>query len=175
MFVRQLIGRQAGEIIEMRADAAQACLAQGSAATVTDEELAAAGIAKPPTPIDTAPAMTAGYEAHSRPDGLGYDVFRSPVTRGERNEITSESLNSAPLPNLVAARDFAADHAAAATSESKRALEESLGLPEDWRVSKADDMKALAVQAGADPAPTTKADALAFLEAKIAAASAPQA
>ena len=166
MFVRQLIGRQAGEIIEMRADAAQACLAQGSAAPVTDEEMAAAGIAKPPPAADTVPTLPEGYEALARPDGLGFDVYRTPVMRGEKGAITSESLNPAPLPNMIAVRDFIA---AIATPNTPPSTQDAgnVAIPEDWQSLSATDLKALAKALGADPAPSTKADASAFIEKAI--------
>ncbi len=167
MFVRQLIGRQAGEIIEMRADAAQACLAQGSAAPVTDEEMAAAGMAKPQPEDDVAPGLPDGYEALRRSDGLGFDVYRAPVLRSDDNVITSDSLNVAPLPNMIAVRDFVAENGGTAPGGAP-ADSGNVAIPEDWQSLDAAGMKSLAGALGAVPAPSTKAAAVAFIEAVIA-------
>lgn len=164
MFVRQLIGRQAGQIIEMPYHAAEACLAQGSAERVTDAEILAAGLT-PEAPVPVAElsiTLPDGFEAHARPDGLGFDLYRSPVTRDDKGEITSEPLNAAPLHNLIAARD------AAVQLVEPPAPAGPVDIPEGWEDLKAEPMKALAVALGADPEPTTKAEAVAFIEAEIA-------
>lgn len=184
MFVRQMIGRHAGEIVEMRADAAQACLSQGSAAAVTDEEMTAAGLALPALPApDTVPVLPAGYEFHPRQDSLGFDVFRSPVERGEGNAIISEPLNVAPLHNLAALRDYVAALVAAkhdgANAAMKAQAEDALiaralaerGVPENWRRMSAADLKALAVSLGVDPAPGTKDEAWTAVAAIVEAVS----
>lgn len=111
MFVRQKIGPQAGEIIEMPYLAAQNCLSVGSADPVTDEEVAAAGL----KPAD----ITAPAKAETIPPGYrvdlcvdldddeneftpgGYDVFDAGGVR-----LTADI----DIPNLVAARSFAWDH-----------------------------------------------------------------
>lgn len=167
MFVRQLIGRTAGTIIEMPYSAAEACLANGTVALVTDEEIRQAGFSPPePPPRAVVPLVPHGYEAHSRIDGQGYDLFRQPVNRNERGDITDEPVNPTPLHNLAALRDFITQvvEAPARVDPPCPVVE----IPDGWVELKADDMKALAVSLGADPAPATKADAAAFIEAEIA-------
>lgn len=111
MFVRQKIGPQAGEIIEMPYLAAQNCLDVGSAEAVTDEEITAAGL-KPAdiTPPAKAETIPPGYRVDLCVDlddddneftPGGYDVFDAGGVR-----LTAD----VDIPNLVAARSFAWDH-----------------------------------------------------------------
>lgn len=166
MFVRQLIGRTAGTIVEMPYSAAEACLANGTVARVTDEEIRQAGLTPPePPPQVAVPVVPPGYEAHSRIDGQGYDLFRQPVTRNERGDIIDEAVNPTPLHNLAALRDFIAQVVEAPSHQDRT---QPVEIPEGWADLKAEDMKALAASLGADPAPATKADAAAFIDAEVA-------
>lgn len=165
MFVRQLIGRQAGQIIEMPFSAAEACLSNGTVQRVTEAEIIAAGHTPPQQPPAPEPAVVPdGYEALTRIDGQGYDVFKRPVTRNERGDVTDEALNPAPLHNLAALRDFVTQVLEAPPPPHVSPVT----IPEGWQDLKADEMKALAVSLGADPAPSTKADAIAAIDAEIA-------
>lgn len=98
MFVRQLIGREAGNIINMPYDAAQSCLAMGTVAAVTDEEVAAAGLESPEPVVANRPdELPRGFRVEVIPGG-GFDLFDP----GGVN--ISKDVD---LPNLVAARDLA--------------------------------------------------------------------
>lgn len=111
MFVRQKIGPQAGEIIEMPYLAAQNCLAVGTADPVTDEEIAEAGLAPAVvTPPNKAETLPPGYRVDLCVDlddddneftPGGYDVFDA---GGVRLTATTD------IPNQAAARSFAWDH-----------------------------------------------------------------
>ncbi len=169
MFVRQLIGRQAGEIVEMPYHAAEACLSNGTVQRVTDAEIVAAGMTPPePPPVEAAPMVPHGYEAISRLDDQGYDLFRQPVTRNERGDVTDEPVNEKPLHNLAALRDFITQ----VVEAPKPADPQPADIPEGWQDLNAADMKALAVALGADPAPATKADATAFVQSVVDARAA---
>lgn len=98
MFVRQLIGREAGNIINMPYDAAQSCLAMGTVAAVTDEEIADAGLQAPEPVVANRPdELPRGFRVEVIPSG-GYDLFDP----GGVN--ISKDVD---LPNLIAARDLA--------------------------------------------------------------------
>lgn len=111
MFVRQKIGPQAGEIIEMPFLAAQNCVAVGTAESVTDEEIAEAGLAEAVvTPPNKAETIPPGYRIDLCVDidddeneftPGGYDVFDA---GGVRLTATVD------IPNQTAARSFAWDH-----------------------------------------------------------------
>ena len=111
MFVRQLIGPQAGEIIEMPHLAAQNCLSNGTVQEATDEEISAAGLkAAEVTPPAKAESLPPGYrveefiavdEADEKFTPGGYDVFDAGGVM-----LTAEH----DIPNLAAARSFAWDH-----------------------------------------------------------------
>lgn len=98
MFVRQLIGREAGNIINMPYDAAQSCLAMGTVEAVTDEEIAAAGLEAPEPVVANRPdELPRGFRVEAIPGG-GYDLFDP----GGVN--ISKDVD---LPNLIAARELA--------------------------------------------------------------------
>ncbi|RUM06812.1 Rho termination factor N-terminal domain-containing protein [Rhizobium chutanense] len=113
MFVRQLIGREAGNIINMPYDAAQSCLAMGTVEAVTDEEIEAAGLEPAEPAVANRPdELPRGFRVEAIAGG-GYDLF-DPGGVNVSKEVD--------LPNLVAARDLAwsilhpADQAAPDTS-----------------------------------------------------------
>jgi len=171
MFVRQLIGQQAGQIIEMPYHVVQACLSNGTVQSVTDAEVVEAGLTPPePPPVEAAPLVPHGYEAISRLDGQGYDLFKQPVLRNERGDVISEAVNEKPLHNLAALRDYVAQVLERPAEPPKDPAD--VVIPEGWQNLRADEMKALAAALGADPAPATKADALAFIEGVEAARAA---
>jgi hypothetical protein len=97
MFVRQLIGREAGNIIDMPYSAAQSCLAMGTVASVTDDEIAAAGLETEPVTANLPDEFPRGFRVEALPEG-GFDLF-DPGGVNISEEVT--------LPNLVAARDYA--------------------------------------------------------------------
>jgi hypothetical protein len=103
MFVRQLIGREAGTIQDQPYHAATSNLAAGTVERVTDAELAAAGLSTAPGPSDSAPeAFPKGYLGKAD-EVSGFNVFGP----------NGSQLNERPFPNLAAARSYAqADFAA---------------------------------------------------------------
>ncbi|ARM12127.1 MULTISPECIES: Rho termination factor N-terminal domain-containing protein [Rhizobium] len=148
MFVRQLIGREAGNIIYMPYDAAQSCLAMGTVAAVTDEEIADAGLEAPePVVANRADELPRGFRVEAIPGG-GFDLFDP----GGVN--ISKDVD---LPNLVAARDLAWSVVhPAETAPDTAALEE---------LNKADLLK-IAEGASVDiPSGAKKADIIAALVA----------
>jgi hypothetical protein len=100
MFVRQLIGREAGTIQDQPFHAATSNLAAGTVERVTDAELAAAGLSTAPGPSDSAPeAFPNGYLGKAD-EVSGFNVFGT----------DGGQLNEQPFPNLAAARSFAQAH-----------------------------------------------------------------
>lgn len=97
MFVRQLIGREAGNIINLPFTAAQSCLAMGTAGEVTDEEIAAAGLEPEPVVVNRPDELPHGFRVETIPGG-GFDLYDP----GGVN--ISKDVD---LPNLIAARDLA--------------------------------------------------------------------
>lgn len=108
-FVRQLIGRQAGQIVEMPFHVMQACLATGTAAAVTEDEMREAGIA-PPRVSDVEPdTFPDGYAAVPDEGGAGFNVT------GPDGALIREM----PFRNLAEARAAAVEHAGAAPAEAE--------------------------------------------------------
>ena len=100
MFVRLLIGKAAGSVVDMPYHAATAGFAAGTCRAVTDLELRESGT-DPGAASDRAPeAVPLGYRIMPDEAGGGYDLF-SPI--GER-------VNLAPIRNLAAARSIAENH-----------------------------------------------------------------
>lgn len=76
MFVKQLIGRQAGEIVEMEFAEAKVCLDAGTAQRVSDEEIEAASHQPAASRVNhTDEQLLAGYRIDPAPDNSGYDAF----------------------------------------------------------------------------------------------------
>lgn len=149
MFVRQLIGREAGTIIELPYHAATASLGMGTCAAVTDDEIAEAGL----TPARTYSAirpdeMPQGYRAISG-EGGGFDVI----------DAGGVVVNQEFIPNLPAARSFAL---ALAGHETPAADEEEPELVLE-KMTRA-ELDALAAERGIDISEAkNKADVIAAL------------
>ena len=106
MFVRQLIGREAGTIQDQPYHAATSNIAAGTAEAVTDEELARVGLTRNPGAGVAAPeVLPEGYAAKAD-EVSGFIVF----------DPDGVALNEQPFPNMAAARSFAHEHAAAAAA-----------------------------------------------------------
>ena len=100
MFVRLLIGKAAGSVVDMPYHAATAGFAAGTCRAVTDLELRESGT-DPGAASDIAPeTVPLGYRVMPDEAGGGYDLF-SP---------TGERVNLAPIRNLAAARSIAENH-----------------------------------------------------------------
>lgn len=114
MYVRTLVGRSAGDIIDLPVHAATSGMSMGTCAAVTDEEMAAVGI----TPVRGAAESVAeefpdGYTA--TPHEAGGYALTGP---------DGEPVSVAPIPNLAAARSAANAHvldAAKAEAEAAKA------------------------------------------------------
>lgn len=123
MFVRQQIGPQAGQIIEMPYLAAQNCLSCGSAVAVTDEEIAEAGL----VPADLPPAvkpdeMPPGYRVEES-TFEGEDGEEEAVQRGGYDVLDPAGViltRDVFVPNLIEARRIAQDHYAADLEAAKQ-------------------------------------------------------
>lgn len=135
MFVKQLIGRLAGTVVDMPYAAATSNIAAGTCVLATDEEVAAAGLTSAPI-ADPAPAeaLPIGYRIEPAEVG-GFDVYDPGGVR----------LNQMPHPNVPAARSAAADHAAGTVTVVAQvaidALDEDEGgeivLPDGYRLEPA--------------------------------------
>lgn len=162
MFVRQLIGRQAGEIVEMPYHAGTSCIAMGTAGSVTDEEVAAAGLAPAPGPTQaSAEGLPPGYRV-TQTDGV-YDLFVG-------DDADGVALNEIPLRNMVEARSVAESHRrkvedAAAADLARLRERDATPIPDGWRDLAAPEMKALGAKF-ADGI-VNKADAVAAIELEI--------
>lgn len=122
MFVRTLIGRAAGSIIEMPYHAATACFAVGTAERVTDEEIAAAGLIQDTRPVVDPEQFPDGYRAEPEEWGGFYVLDPGGVT-----------LNERPFPNLAAARSFAHEHANPPPTPERELTDEEKALLENTR------------------------------------------
>ncbi|GLK67013.1 hypothetical protein [Hansschlegelia plantiphila] len=101
MFVRQLIGRQSGAILDMPYEAATSNIAAGTCAPVTDHELREAGVA-PEGGLEAArpEGIPSGFRIEPTEDG-GFDVYEAGGIR----------INDQPFPNIPAARSAVLDYA----------------------------------------------------------------
>ena len=156
-WVRQLIGRQRDEIVQMQHHEAEACLANGTVTTVTEDELLAAGIPSRQTGNGEVAKEEPppGYRIDIAPEGEGYDVF-GPDQR--------ERLNVELMPNKAAARVFAHEHADKIVAEAKAALDAEIAhaatLVADARASLAKEKaKMPVVQQDVDAAQALLAEA----------------
>lgn len=101
MFVRLLIGRQAGGIVDLPFHAATASIDSGTAVAATGEEIAAAGFEVPARAAAIPESLPPGYVAVPHEAGSGFTLKAPDGT----------VLNEAPIANLVAARGMACNHA----------------------------------------------------------------
>ena len=103
MFVKQLIGRMAGTVVEMPFAAATSNIAAGTCVLATEDEVTAAGLQAVPTVTATEPeVLPAGYRTEVAEVG-GFDLFDAGGVR----------LNQEPFANLPALLSFAHDRATA--------------------------------------------------------------
>lgn len=100
MFVRNLIGRNAGQIQEQPYHVASSNISMGTAEIVTDDEISAAGLTPPdPNLRETMERFPEGYTC-KRDDVYGYLLFGP----------DGEQINEQPFPNLTQARSAAYNH-----------------------------------------------------------------
>src|SRR5215213_1788293 len=113
MLVRSLIGKHAGQIVDMPYAVAQSCMAAGTVAEVNEQDVREAqAIIQEGYPLLQADSIPDGYSV--KPDEVeGWNVFDPGGAR----------LNGRPLPNAVAARSYAMDyHQTEAVSVPSEAL-----------------------------------------------------
>lgn len=100
MWIKQLIGRLAGQVVELPFSAAENVIANGTGVVATDAEILAAGFVPGTAPVpartDTLPL---GYRAEPTEVG-GYDLY----------DAAGALLNVEPLANMVVAVEAAHDH-----------------------------------------------------------------
>ncbi|KQS78088.1 hypothetical protein ASG25_21860 [Rhizobium sp. Leaf384] len=162
MFVRQLIGREAGNIITLPFVAATSSLAMGTCAPVTDEEIAEAGLIEVkefqhPSPEE----MPRGLRAVPSLGG-GFDVV----------DDGGVILNEGFLPNLPAARSFATDLIASQSTTAALDVEAEVETdvvsppPIDFDKLTRKELEALAADRDVDVSGArTKDDVIAALQA----------
>jgi hypothetical protein len=130
MFVRQLIGRNAGQIVEMPYHAASSNITMGTCAAVTDAELSEAGIEIPAMISESAPeTMPDGFTVKDA-EGGGFDILN----------VDGEVLNQEHIPNLAAARSFAQTRFAERANKSKSV--ESSVVPDGEPLNLTDEERA---------------------------------
>lgn len=151
-YVVSLIGQQAGDIIEMPAHAAEACISNGTARLPTEAELQEWLDSPKATPrsAEVVERLIEGFETRRREDGQGYDLF---VRDSEK------PLNDAPLANLVQARDLAARVSEAAGGG------DPVDIPGDWEDLGLVELRALAQKI--DPRVKTNNQATAAIKAEL--------
>ena len=101
MFVRTLIGRNAGQIQEQPYHAATANLANGTALPVTEDEIREAGIDAPRALSSSVEKMPEGYRV-ADDEEEGFNVFAP----------DGKEIRKTPFKNLAEARAAANAHAA---------------------------------------------------------------
>lgn len=133
MFVRTLIGRNAGSIVEMPYHIAEAAKLNGTAQAVSEQELAEAKVAVAKAPV-LAPA-------DSIPEG--YKIEPDPVSGF--NVLDADDLvltHHVLLKNMPAAREFARTHAAGLAAQKKPSA--PVGRPVGGSKAEAEAVKAKA-------------------------------
>jgi hypothetical protein len=132
MFVRQLIGRNAGQIVEMPYHAGSSNITMGTCAAVTDAELSEAGIEIPAMNSESPPeAMPEGFIVKDA-EGGGFDIL----------DGDGEVLNQDHIPNLAAARSFAQAKFAERANESKSVKSALDPVPEGEPLNLTDEERA---------------------------------
>lgn len=103
MWVKQLIGRLAGSVVDLPYSAAENAIANGTAVAAMDEEVIAAGfqVENGPAPVNL-DVMPIGYRVEPTEVG-GFDLYDAGGVR----------LNEEPIPNMAAVLSGAHDHRAA--------------------------------------------------------------
>lgn len=193
MFVRQLIGSQAGQIIDLPYHAATACLAGGTVAAVTDDEVKEAGLEPEDDFVSLPPdEIPAGFRIEEDTEGPGYNVFDA-----SGFNLTTETA----IPHRIAAREFIMNYLQlekdgrptkkasfgkveqaeaqipvvptsqttdvfGATDEDGDSDDEGEDIPEDWR--DLHHTKQIALAKKFDSKVSTKGEAVAALEAEEA-------
>lgn len=115
MFVKQLIGRQAGMVIDMGFNEAMACIDNGTAQRATEDEITDAMTATTAPVASVRPEeLIAGYRMEAADDGSGFHVFDPGGVR-----LTGKDDQPA-LRNHLEAQQFMRDYAL-----------RTRGLPED--------------------------------------------
>lgn len=108
MFVRNLIGRNHGQIQEQPYHVASSNIAMGTAEIVTDEEIREAGLEPPAANLrESVERFPDGYVV-KKDDVWGYNVF----------DPKGEQVGSQPLGNLTVARSAAYNHLDALAAEA---------------------------------------------------------
>jgi hypothetical protein len=171
MFVRQLIGREAGNIITLPYVAATSSLAMGTCAPVTDEEIAEAGL------------LAVEEFRHPSPEEMPRGLRAVPSLGGGFDVVDDGGviLNGGCLPNLPAARSFATDLIASQSTtatpdveaEAEAEVETEVGStpPIDFEKLTRKELEALAADRGVDASGArTKDDVIAALQAASQAA-----
>lgn len=163
MWVRVKIGAMNGKIVEMPYEVAQANLPLGIVESVTPEEVRAAGLA-PEEVIEVDPEkLIAGYQIRPAESGVGYEVL-------DAGGVMLHPVEK-PFHNLLAAREFTANHSAASkhvkvaeTVEFPKKPAETVELvdiPRNWEDAHAQTKKKLARQiSGEDPRSLPEAEAI---------------
>ncbi len=159
MYVRQLIGRQAGAIVEMPYHAATSNIAMGTAEPVTDAELAKAGLSLP----------IGLHEADREAPPPGYRIVACEAGGFDVIDPGEERLNREPLPNKAAARSLALQQ-----FETRLSLAHGIitpvEIPAGWRDLGWNELRVLALNF--DPAVRAKEAAVVAVEAELARRSA---
>ncbi len=98
MYLKSLVGRAAGSVVDMQKVAAEAALVNGTHVVATEEEIMAAGYTREPVQSDVAPAtLPEGFKVVRYPGGGGFELRHSDDTPA------ADKL----FPNMLAAYEHA--------------------------------------------------------------------
>lgn len=118
MLVRNLIGRNAGQIQDQPYHAATSNIAMGTAASVTDDEIREAGLEVPKqNPTEAIEQFPKGYKCKAD-DITGFNV----LAPKSKEHPEGEQINVQPFQNMAVARSAAYEHQRLAheTAEKER-------------------------------------------------------
>lgn len=165
MLVRQLVGPQAGHIVEMPFSAAEACISNGTAGRLTDAEIIEAGLTVPEEQPKAPPTVPEGFYVRVRPD-VGFDLFVGEAPAVEDPVKTDDWVGTGvqgpePLHNLAAVRDAAQKYLDENSTE-----EGVVEVPDNFRDLSAKELKELVGELGLMAG--TKTEMVAAIEAHLA-------
>jgi hypothetical protein len=144
MWVKQLIGRQQGKIVEMPFAEAQLAIDNDTAKLATPEEIAEAGH-QPEGQVEEVHAdkLLEGYRIEPS-EGGGFDIF----------DAGGVQLNEDPLHNHIVARDHAVNHARA--MRKLPPIADKVGDGVEYEKMNPEQLRALVRERGLDDSKATK-------------------
>jgi hypothetical protein len=166
MFVKQLIGRQAGMVIDMGYEEAKACIDNGTAQRATEQEITdVMNATTAPVESIRPEELIAGYRMEAADDGSGFHVF-------DPGGVRLTGKDDQPIPrNHLEAQQFMRDYALRTRGlpEDKKPEDDGSSKPDaevvDYKKNTVEELQAMAAARNLDTSGATKkADWIALLE-----------